>query len=86
VQEREACYKPLEDALLAHYSDIPFEERSENTLLVPVINKMFDYLRRRNFRILVPGAGLGRLAWNIANLGSHILSVFFTPETHVGQR
>ncbi|KAI0827350.1 N2227-domain-containing protein [Trametes gibbosa] len=24
---------------------------------------------RRNFRVLVPGAGLGRLAWDIANLG-----------------
>ncbi|TFK92537.1 N2227-domain-containing protein [Polyporus arcularius HHB13444] len=24
---------------------------------------------RRNFRVLVPGAGLGRLAWDVANLG-----------------
>ena len=26
-------------------------------------------LCRRNFRVLVPGAGLGRLAWDVANLG-----------------
>ena len=24
---------------------------------------------RRNLRVLVPGAGLGRLAWDVANLG-----------------
>ncbi|KZV71234.1 N2227-domain-containing protein [Peniophora sp. CONT] len=49
-EEREASYKPLKDALLAHFSDIPFEERY-------------------NFRVLVPGAGLGRLAYDIAKLG-----------------
>ncbi|EGO01334.1 hypothetical protein SERLA73DRAFT_179497 [Serpula lacrymans var. lacrymans S7.3] len=49
-EEREACYKPMKDALLDHFSDIPFEER-------------------RNFRVLVPGAGLGRLAYDVANLG-----------------
>ncbi|EIN14663.1 N2227-domain-containing protein [Punctularia strigosozonata HHB-11173 SS5] len=48
--EREACYKPMTDALLAHFGDIPTEER-------------------RNFRVLVPGAGLGRLAWDVARLG-----------------
>ncbi|VDC05234.1 unnamed protein product [Peniophora sp. CBMAI 1063] len=49
-EEREASYKPLKDALVAHFSDIPFEERY-------------------NFRVLVPGAGLGRLAYDIAKLG-----------------
>lgn len=28
IEEREACYKPMKDALLQHFSDIPFEERS----------------------------------------------------------
>ncbi|KAI0922653.1 hypothetical protein AcW1_002757 [Taiwanofungus camphoratus] len=48
--EREASYRPMKDALLAHFSEIPPEERS-------------------NFRVLVPGAGLGRLAWDVASLG-----------------
>ncbi|KAJ3848069.1 N2227-domain-containing protein [Lentinula lateritia] len=49
-EERETSYGPMKDALLAHFSDIPKEER-------------------RNFRVLVPGAGLGRLAYDIASLG-----------------
>ncbi|KAH9903376.1 N2227-domain-containing protein [Cubamyces lactineus] len=48
--ERDACYEPMKEALLEHFSDIPEEER-------------------RNFRVLVPGAGLGRLAWDVAKLG-----------------
>ena len=53
--EREKCYKPMIDALLDYYSDIPAAER-------------------RNFRVLVPGAGLGRLAFDIAQLGDLSLS------------
>ncbi|KAI0062566.1 N2227-domain-containing protein [Artomyces pyxidatus] len=49
-EEREASYKPLKDALLEYFSDIPMEER-------------------HNFRVLVPGAGLGRLAYDVAKLG-----------------
>ncbi|KAH9045932.1 N2227-domain-containing protein [Lactarius hengduanensis] len=49
-EEREASYQPIKDALLAHFSDIPTEER-------------------HNFHVLVPGAGLGRLAYDVANLG-----------------
>jgi carnosine N-methyltransferase len=48
--EREACYGPIKQALLEHFSDIPQQERG-------------------NFRVLVPGAGLGRLSWDVANLG-----------------
>ncbi|TFY80859.1 hypothetical protein EWM64_g3160 [Hericium alpestre] len=48
--EREASYKPMRDALLQHFSDIPEHER-------------------HNFRVLVPGAGLGRLAFDVARLG-----------------
>ncbi|EMD36969.1 hypothetical protein CERSUDRAFT_106004 [Gelatoporia subvermispora B] len=48
--EREASYKPMKDALLEHFKDIPVEERG-------------------NLRVLVPGAGLGRLAWDVAKLG-----------------
>jgi hypothetical protein len=28
-----------------------------------------DPFDRSNFRVLVPGAGLGRLAWDVARLG-----------------
>ncbi|KAJ3800951.1 N2227-domain-containing protein [Lentinula aff. detonsa] len=49
-EERETSYGPMKEALLAHFSDIPEEER-------------------RNFRVLVPGSGLGRLAYDVANLG-----------------
>ncbi|KAF7309952.1 N2227 domain-containing protein [Mycena indigotica] len=48
--ERDACYLPMTEALLSHYSDI-----TENM--------------RRNLRVLVPGAGLGRLAHDVAKLG-----------------
>ncbi|KDQ56529.1 hypothetical protein JAAARDRAFT_194531 [Jaapia argillacea MUCL 33604] len=48
--EREAAYKPMKDALLAHFENKSAEERSK-------------------LRVLVPGAGLGRLAWDIASLG-----------------
>ncbi|KAI0634305.1 N2227-domain-containing protein [Trametes polyzona] len=48
--ERDACYEPMKEALLQHFSDIPEQERG-------------------NFRVLVPGAGLGRLAWDVAKLG-----------------
>ncbi|KAI0033301.1 N2227-domain-containing protein [Vararia minispora EC-137] len=50
LEEREASYKPLKDALVAHFRDIPAEQR-------------------HNFRVLVPGAGLGRLAYDVAKLG-----------------
>ncbi|KAH7908543.1 N2227-like protein-domain-containing protein, partial [Hygrophoropsis aurantiaca] len=49
-QERETSYKPLKDALLEHFCDVPVNER-------------------HNIRVLVPGAGLGRLAYDIAKLG-----------------
>ncbi|CAA7263368.1 unnamed protein product [Cyclocybe aegerita] len=48
--EREACYKPMKDALLQHFANATHEER-------------------RKLRVLVPGAGLGRLAYDVAKLG-----------------
>ncbi|KAF8523696.1 N2227-domain-containing protein [Hysterangium stoloniferum] len=48
--ERDACYTPMTDALLEHFSDIPSSERG-------------------SLRILVPGAGLARLALDVAKLG-----------------
>ncbi|KAJ7272424.1 N2227-domain-containing protein [Mycena rebaudengoi] len=48
--ERDACYKPMEEALLEHFSGVPDAERG-------------------CIRVLVPGAGLGRLAHDVARLG-----------------
>ncbi|KIP05611.1 hypothetical protein PHLGIDRAFT_24983 [Phlebiopsis gigantea 11061_1 CR5-6] len=48
--ERDVCYEPMKDALLAHFAHVPGADRSK-------------------LRVLVPGAGLCRLAWDIANLG-----------------
>ncbi|KAJ7783980.1 N2227-domain-containing protein [Mycena maculata] len=50
LEEREACYRPMRDALLAHFSAVPVSERGR-------------------LRVLVPGAGLGRLAHDVAGLG-----------------
>ncbi|KAJ7667264.1 N2227-domain-containing protein [Mycena rosella] len=49
-EEREACYKPMKEALLTHFAEIPVSERG-------------------CIRVLVPGAGLGRLAHDVAGLG-----------------
>ncbi|KAJ7763152.1 N2227-domain-containing protein [Mycena maculata] len=49
-EEREACYRPMRDALLTHFSAVPVSERGR-------------------LRVLVPGAGLGRLAHDVAGLG-----------------
>ncbi|KAI0301377.1 N2227-domain-containing protein [Russula brevipes] len=59
-EEREACYQPIREALLNHFSDIPIEERYGRTPNSEVVH---------NFRVLVPGAGLGRLAYDVARLG-----------------
>ena len=68
--ERDVCYEPMKEALIQHFSDIPPEERYELKAKVSGIATS-DALNlcRRNFRVLVPGAGLGRLAWDVANLG-----------------
>jgi carnosine N-methyltransferase len=67
--EREASYRPIKEALLEHFSDIPMHERyvrpgPSSYQLVPLSIKS-----RNNFRVLVPGAGLGRLAYDVAKLG-----------------
>ncbi|KAF8064870.1 N2227-like protein-domain-containing protein [Lyophyllum atratum] len=49
-EERDACYKPMKDALVQHFSHVPLNERTK-------------------LRVLVPGAGLGRLAYDVANMG-----------------
>ncbi|KAL3901633.1 MAG: hypothetical protein SGCHY_000456 [Lobulomycetales sp.] len=48
-EERDACYKPILEALLSEFSEVDFDNRS-------------------SLKVLVPGAGLGRLAFEIASL------------------
>ncbi|RIB25886.1 hypothetical protein C2G38_2012776 [Gigaspora rosea] len=49
-EERDAAYKPLLEALIEFFKDVPAEERS-------------------SIRVLVPGAGLGRLAFDVVKQG-----------------
>ena len=56
------------DALTEHFSDVPLDER-----FVPSRNSPFcfelTHTHRGTVRVLVPGAGLGRLSYDIAKLG-----------------
>ena len=56
------------DALARHFSDIPPDER-----FVPSRSSLIRcgliHAHRSEIRVLVPGAGLGRLAYDIAKLG-----------------
>lgn len=66
-EEREASYRPIRDALLGHFSDIPMVERYDvfpSSQIEPS-----QTMHRHNFRVLVPGTGLGRLAYDVAQLG-----------------
>ena len=69
-EERESCYKPMKDALLAHFSDIPFKERCILTGSCYFPSSLILFVYRGNFRVLVPGTGLGRLAYDVASLGT----------------
>ncbi|KAK7055822.1 carnosine N-methyltransferase [Favolaschia claudopus] len=35
TEEREACYKPMKDALVSHFADVPASERAQLRVLVP---------------------------------------------------
>ncbi len=66
----------MKDALLAHFCDIPMEERYVY-VGPPTSYSSFSQTRfRHNFHVLVPGAGLGRLAYDIAKLGERIPHLF----------
>lgn len=67
--EREVCYVPIRDALLDHFAHVSIEERSVDSSVGTCFLFIHPFLSRRKLRVLVPGAGLGRLAWDVANLG-----------------
>ena len=70
-QERELCYKPMKDALIEYFAAVAPEARSSSQFCREVIASD-DHPIRRTLRVLVPGAGLGRLAYDVAKLGMHI--------------
>jgi carnosine N-methyltransferase len=67
----------VKDALLDHFSDIPMEERYGRTADPDAY--LLKQTSRHNFRVLVPGAGLGRLAYDVAKLGRILSLVLFLP-------
>ena len=75
-EEREASYLPIKEALLAHFSDIPMEERYVRVGSLALCSSFSQAWFRHNFRVLVPGAGLGRLAYDVANLGKTTSHLF----------
>ena len=62
----------MKEALLAHFSDIPMEERYVPSRVGPPTLCSSEARFRHNFRVLVPGAGLGRLAYEVAKLGESV--------------
>lgn len=55
------------DALTDHFSNVSPDERSVTSQNSPSV--LNSPIRRGNIHVLVPGAGLGRLAYDIAKLG-----------------
>ena len=78
-EEREASYTPLKDALVEHFSNISVEERFNLYFACPIhfpqTHKQFYAFLRHNLHVLVPGAGLGRLAFDVAKLGDIRLNI-----------
>lgn len=68
--ERDVCYEPMKQALLAHFAHVPEEERyGERCSQVFAAAAYECTCPRVKLRVLVPGAGLCRLAWDVANMG-----------------
>ena len=62
-EEREMCYKPIMQELEKLYPSVNKKNSSEQ-------QSAFGYCASRNdLKVLVPGAGLGRLAYDIAMQG-----------------
>ena len=57
-------------ALCRHTSGREVRRRATARVSPPSLTNRLQ--RRRNLRVLVPGAGLGRLAWDVANLGIYL--------------
>ncbi|KAG6806702.1 hypothetical protein H0H93_002580, partial [Arthromyces matolae] len=66
--EREACYEPMKDALAKHFSNVPAEERFCPSQSIPPPLTYPANVYRNKLRVLVPGTGLGRLAYDVARM------------------
>lgn len=63
--ERDACYEPMKEALMTY-----FEGKNRCVSISSYI--LFAHIYRETVRVLVPGAGLGRLAYDVAKLGGSL--------------
>jgi hypothetical protein len=66
----------MKDALIEYFAAVPLEARSFPTFVKEFflhLTTILYVIIRRKLRVLVPGAGLGRLAYEVAKLGMHIL-------------
>ena len=72
----------MKDALIEHFAAVSPEARSSSYFVKKlfVSDSHFYVIFRRALRVLVPGAGLGRLAYDVAKLGMYISA--HTPFTH----
>lgn len=63
----------MKDALIEHFAAVSPEARfSSYSCQVFFSSDNHCYVFRRTLRVLVPGAGLGRLAYDVAKLGMYI--------------
>lgn len=64
----------MKDALIKHFAGVSSEARSSSysCQVFFVFDNYFYVMFRRTLRVLVPGAGLGRLAYDVAKLGMYI--------------
>ena len=67
--ERGATYKPMLSSLRAHFKDMSPDETCAD-LLHSVLAIELTPTCSSNVRVLVPGAGLGRLAWEVVQHGT----------------
>ena len=73
----------MKDALIEYFAAVSPEARSFSYPCQGVflhLTTIFYVIFRRSLRVLVPGAGLGRLAYDVAKLGMYMSA--HTPFTH----
>ena len=70
----------MKDALVKHFSNVPEGERCGTVMLLRSCQDLTNS-HRQKLRVLVPGAGLGRLAYDVAHLGRSYFDTFITTVT-----
>jgi hypothetical protein len=59
----------MKDALEQHFANVSSEARSIASCLSTLVLALTPLSSRRKLKVLVPGAGLGRLAYDVAKMG-----------------